>query len=134
FSLRPLTTLLSPVDGMGIIWPSPQQPFAPSAHTMTTDSHAKARRLLDAQISFWLQELSPQRLHTIVREEAAYLYEQLDNITLMESVSTDKIKATAHRYALEMEIGGAIPEMFGEIANIIYELPAQETTRIGDLC
>ncbi len=100
---------------------------------MTTDSHVKARQLLDAQVRFWLQELSPQRLAGIVREETAFLYQALDRITLADAVSADKIKGTAHRYALEMEIGGAIPELFGEIADLVYNHPAQDTTRISDI-
>lgn len=100
---------------------------------MTADSNALAQRLLDAQVQFWLQQLSPERINAILREEIAYLYQQLDTITLSESVDADKIVATAHRYALEMEYGGGIPELFGEIANLIYEHPAQETTILGDV-
>ena len=92
-----------------------------------------AHSLQDAQLHFWLQELTPARLETIIREETAYLYQQLDQITLVEAVDAGKIKATAHRYALEMEIGGGIPELFGEIANIVYEHPAQDNTLIGDI-
>ena len=100
---------------------------------MTESAQAKARQLLDAQVNFWLQELAPDRLAAIVREEIAYLYAELDRISLNDAVSAAKIRATAHRYALEMEIGGAIPELFGEIANLVYEHPAQYDTRISDI-
>lgn len=106
---------------------------------MTSDAHpsaeslTRANQLLEAQVRFWLHELSPQRLAAIVREETAFLYQELDRITLAEAVSADKIKGTAHRYALEMEIGGAIPELFGEVADIIYNHPTQDTTRVSDI-
>ena len=98
---------------------------------MTAEPSALAQRLLDAQVQFWLQQLSPERLNDLLREEIAYLYQQLDQITLGESVAAHKIKATAHRYALEMDYGGGIPELFGEIANLIYEHPAQDSTTLG---
>lgn len=100
---------------------------------MTESAQAKARQLLDAHVNFWLQELAPDRLAAIVREEITYLYGELDRISLNEAVSAAKIRATAHRYALEMEIGGAIPELFGEIANLVYEHPAQYDTRVSDI-
>ncbi|HVL02288.1 MAG TPA: hypothetical protein VM553_20860 [Dongiaceae bacterium] len=100
---------------------------------MTESAQIKARQLLDAQVTFLLQQLTPDRLASIVREETTYLYGELDKISLTEAVSADKIKATAHRYALEMEIGGAIPELFGEIAHLIYEHPAQEDTQLSDI-
>lgn len=100
---------------------------------MTTDSHALAQRLLDAQVKFWLQQLSAERLNAMLQEEIAFLYQKMDAITLRESVNADNIKATAHRYALEMDYGGGIPELFGEIANLIYEHPAQNTTILGDV-
>lgn len=98
---------------------------------MTTATQTLARQLLDAQLQFWLQELSPARLSHWLREDISYIYRQLDGITLQEAVDADKIKITAHRYALEMEYGGGIPELFGEIANIIYEHPAHEVTTVG---
>lgn len=100
---------------------------------MTADPTLLAQRLLDAQVQFWLQQLSPERLQQILREEIAYLYAQLDQITLAEAVPPAKIKATAHRYALEMDYGGGIPELFGEIANLVYEHPAQDTTPLGSV-
>lgn len=98
---------------------------------MATTAQTLARQLLDAQLQFWLQELSPARLSHWLGEDILYLYAQLDNITLNEAVNADKIKTTAHRYALEMEYGGGIPELFGEIANLIYEHPAHDVTTVG---
>ena len=100
---------------------------------MTDASQTKAQQLLDAQVAFWLDELTPSKLLPILREELAFIYQKLDAITLKTAVDQNKIKATAHRYVVEMEIGGGIPELFGEIANIIYEHPISETTTLGEL-
>lgn len=94
-------------------------------------SHPLAQQLLDAQVQYWLQQLSSDRLSTLVKEEITYIYQQMDAMTLSESVDAEKVKATAHRYALEMEMGGGIPELFGEIANLVYEHPVQDDTTIG---
>ena len=95
--------------------------------------HPLATQLLEAQVQFWLQQLSPAQLSTFIRQDIAYLYQQMEHITLAETVDAEKVKATAHRYALEMEIGGGIPELFGEIANLVYEHPAQDTTQLGEV-
>jgi len=100
---------------------------------MSDFSKEKAQQLLDAQTAFWLNDLNPSRLEPLVRQELEFIYEKLDTITLRQSVDEDKVKATAQRYATEMEIAGAIPELFGEIANIIYEHPHNDTTLIGDI-
>lgn len=100
---------------------------------MTTPSQNKAQQLLDAQVQFWLEQLTPEKLTPILEQELTFIYDKFDSIILKDAIDGDKVKATAHRYAIEMEIGGGIPELFGEIANLIYEHPANETTTVGDI-
>lgn len=89
--------------------------------------------LLDAQVEFWLQNLTSKKFVTLLETELGFVYDQLDRITLREAVSEEKVRATAHRYAIEMDIGGAIPELFGEIANQIFEFPANHTTLLSEV-
>ena len=96
-------------------------------------SQQKAQALLDAQVQFWLQELNTDKLLPLLEQELPYLYEKLGSLTLREAVAEDKVRATAQRYAVEMEIEGGIPELFGEIANIIYEHPNNDLTLVGDI-
>lgn len=98
---------------------------------MSSAATQLAHRLLDAHLQFCLQQLAPERLNPLLREELAELYQQLDRISLGEALAADKIKITAHRYALEMDYGGGIPELFGEIAHLIYQHPAQDSTTLG---
>lgn len=100
---------------------------------MPNPSQQKAQQLLDAQVQFWLEDLQEEKLLPILAQELAFIYSKLDEILLNDFVDQEKVKATAARYAIEMEIGGGIPELFGEIANIIYEHPENEKTHLGDI-
>ncbi len=100
---------------------------------MALTPQEKAQSLLDAQVKFFLQDLTPERLKPILEQEMEYLYEKLSDISLNQAVQREKVSATAHRYAIEMEIGGAIPELFGEVARIIYELPSNDDHTLGDI-
>lgn len=100
---------------------------------MSEQAQLLAQQLLDAQVQFWLQELTAEKLEPLLQQELPFIYEKFGQIPLREAVSEDKVKATAQRYAVEMEIEGGIPELFGEIANIIYEHPNNEITQLGDI-
>jgi hypothetical protein len=100
---------------------------------MSDSTRTKAQQLLDAQVQFWLQDLNADRLLPLLQEEVPFLYEKLGQLSLRESVSEEKVKATALRYAVEMEIEGGIPELIGEIANIIYEHPNNAITALEDV-
>lgn len=92
-----------------------------------------ASQLLDAEVAFWLQNLKGKKLQAMLAEELEHLLDRFEHIRLNDAVDESKVKATAQRYAVEMEIGGAIPELFGEIANRIFEFPASRTTKIGEV-
>lgn len=92
-----------------------------------------AFQLLEAQVAFWLQNLKGKKFLALLDEELGHVLDRLQHIRLNQAVDQAKVKATAQRYAVEMEIGGAIPELFGEIANRIFEFPASKTTRIGEV-
>ena len=100
---------------------------------MSEHAQQLAQSLLDAQVQFWLQELTTDKLQSLLEQELPYLYEKIGALTLREAISEDKVKATARRYAVEMEIEGGIPELFGEIANIIYEHPNNELTSVQEV-
>lgn len=100
---------------------------------MSDHAQQLAQQLLDAQVQFWLQELTPEKLTPLLQQEISFLYQSFGQLTLREAVDEDKVKGTALRYAVEMEIEGGIPELFGEIANIIYEHPNNDLTAVGDV-
>ena len=101
--------------------------------TSLAEATKKAQLLLDSQLAFWMQSLTPENLHVMLLEGLPRFHEVLSNVTLSEFVKEDRIKETAQRYAVEMEIGGAIPELAGEIANLIFEYPHNDSTRLIDI-
>lgn len=92
-----------------------------------------ASQLLEAEVAFWLQNLKGKKFQALLADELNHVLARLEHIRLCDAVDESKVKATARRYAVEMEIGGAIPELFGEIANRIFEFPASRTTKIGEV-
>ena len=92
-----------------------------------------ASQLLEAEVGFWLQNLKGKKFQALLADELNHVLARLEHIRLRDAVDESKVKATARRYAVEMEIGGAIPELFGEIANRIFEFPASRTTKIGEV-
>lgn len=100
---------------------------------MPNKKEALKDALLEAQLQFYLNDLTGNALKQLVKAEAEYAFDVLTEVTLSKAVSKKKVAKTAHRYAIDMEIGGAIPELFGEIAQVIYTFEQSETTPIGDL-
>jgi hypothetical protein len=103
------------------------------AKTRAEQPNDIASQLLEAEVAFWLQNLKGKKFQALLADELGHLLERLEHIRLRDAVDETKVKATAQRYAVEMEIGGAIPELFGEIANRIFEFPASRTTKIGEV-
>ena len=68
-----------------------------------------ASQLLEAEVAFWLQNLKGKKFQAMLAEEIGYILDRFEHIRLRDAVSEKKVKATAQRYAVEMEIGGAIP-------------------------
>ena len=92
-----------------------------------------ASQLLEAEVVFWLQNLKGKKFQALLADEIGHVLARFEHIRLRDAVDENKVKATAQRYAVEMEIGGAIPELFGEIANRVFEFPASRTTKIGEV-
>lgn len=100
----------------------------------SADQHKDlASQLLEAEVAFWLQNLKGKKFQSLLADELNHVLARLEHIRLRDAVDEAKVKGTAQRYAVEMEIGGAIPELFGEIANRIFEFPASRTTKIGEV-
>ena len=103
------------------------------AKTSIPEPKDLASQLLEAEVAFWLQNLKGKKFQALLADEVTHILGRFEYIRLRDAVDENKVKATAQRYAVEMEIGGAIPELFGEIANRIFEFPASQTTKIGEV-
>ena len=100
---------------------------------MTDTQQAKADQLMNAQIAWIIAQLDKKTLTKIVREEVDHAFKAAKTLTLNDVVSVDTVKATARRYAIEMEISGAIPELIGEIADRLYNHPGHDKNSFEDL-
>lgn len=103
------------------------------AKTLAPVPNHLASQLLEAEVAFWLQNLKGKKFQAMLFDELGHVLDRFEHILLKDAVEQKKVKITAQRYAVEMEIGGAIPELFGEIANRIFEFPASHSTKIGEV-
>ena len=92
-----------------------------------------AKKLLDAQIEFVIEQASSDGFQQLIEEELNHFYSVIDTLTLNDVVNPDQIKQTIQKYSQEMEIHGAMPELMGEIAQHVYEHPAHDNNTVSDI-
>lgn len=92
-----------------------------------------AARLLDAQVEFARQQLRDTAYHSLVIDEVDHALETASNLTLAEAVTPEMIKAVAAKYAVQVPVEGAIPELVGEIAGRLYRHTVNDTTRLDEV-
>jgi hypothetical protein len=100
---------------------------------MVKKKHTPAEALLDAHVQFVIDELTSEVLEELIEQEVDAGLATAAKLTLNAVVTRDMIKATALTYAADLELGGGLPELVGEIARAIYEHPVHAQTRFGDL-
>lgn len=92
-----------------------------------------ANQLLEAQIAFFIEQVTNDGFEQIVKEEIDYFYSIINTLTLNDVVNPDQIKQTIQKYSQELEIHGAVPELLGEIAQHVYDHPAHDNTLVSDI-
>ncbi len=95
--------------------------------------HPTAEALLQAHVDYVLAELQSERLQPRFTAGIARFLERAADITLNEAVTPAQIKQTAHRYAIDMQLGGAVPELVGDVARRIYRHKALDRTTLNEL-
>ncbi|PCJ38705.1 MAG: hypothetical protein COA99_11360 [Moraxellaceae bacterium] len=100
---------------------------------MSDQKKELAQKLLDAQVEFFMEQLTGEDFEKIVEEELDKFFDDIEDVTLGEVVTSDQIKQVVKKYVKEVEIHGAIPELMGEIAEHVYDLPVHDTNKVGDL-
>jgi hypothetical protein len=96
--------------------------------------HAEAAQaLLDAHVQFILNQLEGKSLQALIERELDAILDGAGKLTLGEAVTAQMVKDTVRHYAVELELGGGIPELVGDIARIVYEHKVHEHTRLVDL-
>lgn len=97
------------------------------------ESGTLAQRLLDAHVEFTVAELTGPQFAQRAEALIDKVLTVADALTLADMVQRDTIKAVARRYAVEMDIAAAIPEIAGDAARLIVEHPINETTTVADI-
>jgi len=93
-----------------------------------------AQRLLDAQVEFHKRQLlGSDEFEQLVVEEVDNYLAGPATMTLNESMDPDLVKAVAHKYAIQVPVEGAIPELVGEIAARLHAHTVNDETRVGDV-
>ncbi|NMD55861.1 MULTISPECIES: hypothetical protein [Tsukamurella] len=92
-----------------------------------------ATRLLEAQTAFARKQLRDTAYHSLVIDEVDHALAVASELTLAEAVTPDMIKAVAAKYAVQVPVEGAIPELVGEIAGRLHRHPVNETTRLDEV-
>ena len=100
---------------------------------MTTTPRDTANRLLDGLVDYLLDRLAPAQLDGFIEAELDFLLENASAYTLNAWVTPQQIQQTARKYASEMDISGAIPELVGDMVDAFYEQAVDSERLIADV-
>ncbi|MFJ2667441.1 hypothetical protein ACIO14_24160 [Nocardia fluminea] len=93
-----------------------------------------AMRVLEAHVAFAKQQLrEPAGFLEFVTEEIDGALDEAARLTLAEAVTREQIKAVALKFAVQVPVEGAIPELVGEIATRLYNHRANDEIEVGEL-
>lgn len=93
----------------------------------------KAQAMLDAHVAFHLEQLTGDHLATEIEEMLDFLLGWARKIKLADVVTPSMIKATVHKYAIDMEPGPGLPELVAQTARRLYQHPGHDQALIKDL-
>ncbi|WP_188830317.1 hypothetical protein [Nocardia camponoti] len=104
-------------------------------HNLGSGEHFDlAARVLDAHVAYEKQQLTdPISLLEVITDEVDGALAEAAELTLADAVSPDLIKAVARKYAVQIPVEGAIPELVGEIAARIYNHEANDATAVEEI-
>lgn len=97
---------------------------------MTTKSTADA--LLDAHVRHVLDQIG-DGLQPLIEEELDAGLALAATLTLNDCVTRKMIRDVALAFAADLELGGGIPELVGDVARALYAHEIHEKTRFGDV-
>ncbi|WP_375482683.1 hypothetical protein [uncultured Jatrophihabitans sp.] len=83
-------------------------------------------RLLDAHVGFVLRELTGDGFTELVRREIDWAVDRADDLTLDQVIDRSSVAAVAVKYATQVFLAGAIPDVAGEIASRLRTHPAND--------
>lgn len=95
--------------------------------------HPLAEQLLDTHVNWVHQQMLGGDLPEQITQNLDRSLERLGKIKLKELVKVRDIRHVATKYACDVQIGGIIPQLVGEVARDIYEHKIHAETTLQDL-
>jgi len=92
-----------------------------------------AEALLDAHVAFVVEQLTGVALAPLIEDGLEALLVDASKLKLKDVVTPKMIKDTARTYAVELQFGGGLPELVGDIARALHGHRIHDATTFGDL-
>lgn len=100
---------------------------------MKSETAVLTKKLLDTHTAFQKERLLGSDLHEDIALHLDTTLKHAKKIKLNDVVSSDMVKATVHKYAIDMQPGPGIPEIVAHVARKLYNDPAHDQTLIKDI-
>ena len=100
---------------------------------MSSQASELVQNLLNAHVAFQKQRLLNHELHEDIALHLDTALKHASNIKLNDIVSSDMVKTTIHKYAINMEAGPGIPELITQVARTLYNDPAHDQALLKDI-
>lgn len=100
---------------------------------MAKDVSEKAQALLEAHVAYQLELLTGDGLANELEDQLDFILGWARKIKLKDVVTPEMIKATAHKYVINMEPGPGLPELVAQTARRIYNHPGHDQALLKDL-
>jgi hypothetical protein len=92
-----------------------------------------AERLLDAHVQHELSHWRPPQLEPLVKDRVAALFRWLASLRVDQLASRAQVMAIIERYVFEARPSGALTELAGEMAQIVFTCEASAQTRLNEV-
>jgi len=89
--------------------------------------------LLDAHVAYESARLRGDALGALIDERVAAAFEWLEDVSLNDVMTPERIIGVIQRYAIDLRVSGGITELAGEMASVVFSSKASRATRVGDL-
>lgn len=96
-------------------------------------AHPLAQTLLDAHTSWVLERLSGPAMADEIRDSVQRTLDTLRPLKIKDLVKGSDVTQVALKYACDVQIGGIIPELVGDVARDIYDHKIHAETTLNDL-
>lgn len=93
----------------------------------------KAEALLDAHTQWIVARLTGDEFEQEVGQRLDLLLADGRKLKLKEVVSNKAIHDTVRKYAIELELGGSMPALVGDVVRELYAYPALAEVTLGDI-